>query len=548
MTDFFSSVAEDVLRGVLTEMADQHDLQRLNQIQKNWDFYRGDQTHYLLQEDLDFLRHRTEASTDERDQVQRKIRTHFNYTRLVVQRYINGCYGLEVKRELTKDVGKKLLTKVWEENNIGSRMQTVQRVAELEGICAIIPRWKEGTGTIRYEHYGAQHLIPIPQPDSPTDLYALVLSWTAENKWGLVPDIVGDTLPGSRNYWTYGWNGSRSAKSGHGPQKYMEMWTADRVQACLGKRVIIDTENPYGEIPFSFFRAEDDDASFWGQTSINDVVAVNHIINRLMSDLIEIIRIHGFSLLFVTGEMVDQLVIKPQSFVRVEQSPGEGAPKADAKYLTPNSPIREIQDFIDWLVQRLADCAQVPQATITGGARPESGFALTIRWLPYTQMLQQKRNGFKTSEAELARKTLLVARTHGLASEGDSAYAGMSIEFVDDNFIPKKEDEQRARDAFLLANDVITPVDLLRKEQPDLSEDQLAERFMANVRFNRAIRDMAAAAGANMDGFVAALQGEAMRSRIREKTAQAMLDEEMDEQMGKLGGSTIEENLATLGQ
>lgn len=531
MTDFFSSIAEDVIRGILTELANEQDLARLSQIQKNWDFYRGDQIHYLMNEDQALLRHRTDASPEEIDQVRRKIRSHFNYTRLIVERYINGCYGLEVKRNVQGEENTAVLEQIWNQNNMESYMHGVQRIAEIEGICAVIPRWKEAEKKIVYERYGAQHLIPIPKPDSPTELYALILSWTVENKWGLVPDIVEDTLPSSRNYWRYTWNAVRStARNNHyGPQKYVEIWTPDRVQAYLGKRLFLDIENPYGELPFAFFRAQEDEASFWGQTAINDVVAINHLINRLLSDLVEIVRVHGFSLLFISGDMVDQLVLKPTSFLKVNQVPGDSS-RPDAKYLTPNSPISEIQQFIDWLIQRLADCAQTPRATITGGFSAESGFALTIQWLPYTQMLLQKRNSFKSSEQELARKTLLVSRTH--LGQGDPDHCELSIEWIDDNFVPKKQDEQRVRDAFLLANDVITPIDLLRREQPDLTEEQLLERFMANVRFNRQIRNMAAQAGAEMDDFISALQSEAMRARVREKAAEAMLKEELEQQTG----------------
>lgn len=548
MTDFFSSIAEDVVRGVLTELADQQDVLRLVQIQKNWDFFRGDQIQYLLQEDEDFFRRRPETTKDERDAVKSKIRTHLNYTRLIVHRFLNGCYGLEVKRKAEDDANQRVLEDIWESNKMQAFMFRAQRVTELEGLCAVIPRWKESERRIVYEKYGAQHLIPIPCPDDPTNLHALILSWTADNKWGLVPDIVEGALPGVRTRWRYNWSSNRNGDAGrrHGPQKYAEIWTAERIQAYLGKEMLVDTENPYRQLPFAFFRAEEDDASFWGQTVINDVVAINHVINRLLSDLIEIIRVHGFSLLFVSGELVDELVLKPTSFLRVTQTLAEGSStRPDAKYLTPNSPIREIQEFIDWFVNRLADTSQVPSATITGGDQSESGFALTIRWLPYTQMLGQKRNGFKASEQDLASKTLLVSQTH--LGKGDPGKAKISIEFVDDTFFPSKEDEQRARDAFLLANDVITPLDLLRKQQPDLTEEQLLERFTSNVRFNRQIRAMAEQAGTDMNAFTSALQSEALRARVREKTAQALLDEEMEMQGRELGGQSIGDNLETLG-
>lgn len=481
-------------------MEREQDLQRLLQIEKNWNFYRGDQVHYLKDEDTAFIRRRAELNQDEVDAILAKIRVPLNYTRLVVDRYINGCYGLEVARSVTDQDNQAVLNDIWRQNRIQHFMMNVQRVAEIEGMCAVIPRWKEDQQQIVYEKYGAQHLIPIERPDDPTRLAGLILSWNAENKWGLVPDIVENNLPGTRNVWKYNWSGKSVNKKDtgkFGPQKYIEIWTDDWVQAYLGKEEIANADNPYGEIPFAFFRAGEDDGTFWGQTSITDVVALNHVINRLLSDLIEVIRVHGFSLLFISGDMTDQLILKPHSFIK---APEEG----DAKFLTPNSPIREIQDFIDWFIKRLSDVGQVPEATITGGKYEESGFALTIRWLPYTQMLQTKRLIYAEAEKELIRKTLLVSAVH--TGRGNPSLWDSSIDFLDEGFVPQHGGERLQYNAFLLANNVINPTDLMKKEFPDLTEEQITERLIANIRINSALKQALGATGQDVEGYISSLK------------------------------------------
>lgn len=518
MTDFFSSIAEQTVRGALSELAQQEDVARLLQINKNWDFYRGDQIQYLQQEDQNFLLRHPELKPEERNAIMSRLRVHLNYTKLVVQRYLNGCYGLEVTRKLHDEINQGIMDAIWKQNQLKRFMLGVQRIAELEGLCAVIPRWKEKDGQIKFEKYGAQHLIPISRPDDPSVPFALVLSWPAENKWGLVPDVVSDTLPNTRNIWRYKFGGTGNGRGQRsGVQKYIEIWTADHVQAYLGKEKLVDVENPYHEIPFSYFRAEEDDGSFFGQTSINDVVAINHIVNRLLSDLVEIIRVHGFSLLFVSGEMTDTLILKPTSFVRLPE-------KGDAKYLTPNSPIREIQGFIDWFVKRMADTAQIPEATIAGGESQESGIALSIRWLPYLQMLAQKRNLYQENDQELIRLTLLVSQTHrGL---GDPAKFEATIGFVDANFTPQPEDQQRARDAFLLERDVKTALDLIRAENPAMDEARVREKYEENVAFNRRAKEIQAGIGTSTDEILADLQAEAMKSRARQRAAEAAIQEQ----------------------
>lgn len=518
MTDFFSSIAEQTVRGALSELAQQDDVARLLQITKNWDFYRGDQIQYLQQEDQNFLLRHPEIKPDERNAILSRLRVHLNYTKLVVQRYINGCYGLEVTRKLHNEANQAIMDSIWKQNQLKRFMVGVQRIAELEGLCAVIPRWKEREGRIKFERYGAQHLIPISLPDDPSSLFALVLSWPSENKWGLVPDVISDTLPSTRNIWRYKFGGTGNGRGQRsGVQKYIEIWTADHVQAYLGKEKLVDIENPYHQIPFAYFRAEEDDGSFFGQTSINDVVAINHIVNRLLSDLVEIIRVHGFSLLFVSGEMTDTLILKPTSFIKLPE-------KGDAKYLTPNSPIREIQEFIDWFVKRMADTAQVPEATISGGDSSESGFALTIRWLPYLQMLAQKRNLYQESDQELIRLALLVSATH--TGQGDPVLFEANINFVDANFTPQPEDQQRARDAFLLERDIITALDLIRSQNPAMDEAQVLAKYEENVAFNRRAREIRDGIGASSDDLSAGLQAEALKARARQKAAEAAIEEQ----------------------
>ena len=515
MTDFFETLAERAIRGSLAEIATKEDVARLLQIQKNWNFYRGDQVHYLAREDHAFVIHNRDLSPAEAEAITSKPRIHINYVKLIVERYLNGVYGLEVNRKLVDETNQAIMDEVWKNNKIQRLMLSVQRIAEIEGMSAVIPRWKEKEGRIKFERYGAQHFIPIELPNDPTALHALILTWTAENKWGLIPDIVGSTLPGGNNNWYSG-----SSLGRHGPHKYIEIWTAETVQAFLGKEKLIDEINPYGEIPFAFFRSNDDDGTFWGQTSITDTVALNHIINRLLSDLVEIVRLHGFSLLCVTGEMVDQLILKPSSFLRLPD-------KGDAKYLTPNSPIKEIQEFLDWMVKRLADTSQIPEATITGGGAEASGFSLTIRWLPYTQMLAQKRLGYADSDKELTRIALKVFHTH--TGQGNYESGDSTVEFVDTHFVPEPQEQQRAKDAFLLANDVITPLDLIRREFPALTEEQVSARFEENIRFNRIFREQLASEGMGANDYLIQVEEKKMMDRVKAAAAEAILK-------GNLGG------------
>lgn len=490
----------------------------MQQITKAWDFYRGDQIQYLEQEDRAFVLRHPEIRKEEGDAILSRLRVHLNYTKLIINRYLNGVYGLETLRKVADESNHILLEQIWKRNRMRGFMTGVQRVSEIEGTCAVIPRWKEKLKAIKYEKYGAQHIIPISQPDDPTSLHALILSWPAENKWGLIPDVISDTLPGSGGVWKYAWNAvtGRTADL-RGVQKYTEIWTEEWVEAYLGKKLLTSIPNPYGVIPFAVFRAEEDDGTFYGQTNIHDVVAVNHIINRMVSDLEEIIRVHGFSLLFVKGDMVDTLIMRPTSFLKME---ADKESNSDAKYLTPNSPIGEIQEFVQWLVARMADVSQVPQAAIASSDFPESGFALTIRWLPYTQALAQKRLLYKDAEDDLAIKTLLVQRAH--TGQGDPDNCDLSLEFKDRDFLPKPEAEERARNEFALLHNVITPIDLLRERFPDLDEEQLEERFWRNVAFNRQLQER----GIESDEALAAAGARKMKARAEAEAQELETEEE----------------------
>jgi hypothetical protein len=139
--DIASEVVNDSLDNVLSDARKQEK----KIIDKNWDFYNGDQAKYI-----------EKYVGEKQTEFDSKIKTEFNYTRLVVNQYIKGVFGKPVKISFPDNSAAKA---VWEAI-VGAYNfdwfqfgKKIQRIEELSYMSLVLPRYNKERDQIYFNVY-----------------------------------------------------------------------------------------------------------------------------------------------------------------------------------------------------------------------------------------------------------------------------------------------------------------------------------------------------------------------------------------------------------
>jgi hypothetical protein len=120
----------------------------------------------------------------------------------------------------------------------------------------------------------------------------------------------------------------------------------------------------------------------------------------------------------------------------------------------------------------------------TLSATPESGFALQISNMAKLEARQTQLPLYRMYEQQLFDLTRIVWNHHNPGNPID-VKAKFAIDFGEVSF-PKSPQEEQTEFTFKKQHNVLTPIDLIMKENPDLTKEQAVEVFNENKRFNDA--------------------------------------------------------------
>jgi hypothetical protein len=122
----------------------------------------------------------------------------------------------------------------------------------------------------------------------------------------------------------------------------------------------------------------------------------------------------------------------------------------------------------------------------TMSASPQSGFALKISNIGKLEAREQQIPGYTLSEKELFDVERSVWNYHK-PSNKISEDAELKVDFAEIEF-PKSPKEKAEEFNFLQAHNVVTEIDLIMKNNPDLTEEQAEQVYAENKAFNDANR------------------------------------------------------------
>jgi hypothetical protein len=446
-TSLFGSVVNSIITDSFTQALSAERRKELEDIGKAWDFYYGFQEQYIK-------RYRGEKIEDYID----KDKPTFNYTKAIIDEYVNGVFG----KPVVFDFAEKPYQKVWDSIFTPYTFQKIlpffmktQRVAEVSKTCLVMIRWNKEEQRTYFEDVRGEFVHFLPKPDNPKEIGTVIISYLFD---------TGNPDPEKKIMKRVeAWNS--------------ELWEIWLHNPALGEqRLMASGENPYGFIPGEIFVPQEDDNTFYGLSNIDDIVKVNEVYNNLWVALVQICVMQSFSILFVKSEGDIQFTISPKKFLKLPQTL-----EAEAEYLTPNPKIEEVEAVLVNLKNELQNISRVPSEVMSSakGITPESGYALRIKRIPIEEEWEKRRMSYGPSVKNLAKKAVVVDTYQRSASIVPMENIHLAVDFTDTT-PPLAPQEQILTDEQHMRYNLITPVDLAMRSDPTLTREEARIKIERN--------------------------------------------------------------------
>lgn len=487
MPTFSQQVAEDLTFKSYRKWISQEDRNYIDSRERNWDFYNRRWVDAVGRHCSAMCKYFVKNVGEMQSEFEDKHKVTLGVTSQIVKSIVDHIYGLGLSRTFADPDGadrvdaeavKQIEKWVGGQIFFAERMQTM---AEVTGTACVVPRYNERTRKIQFGLYGGEYVTPW---------YEL----------GDVDNLLGFEIEFFQD---------RMTDSGMKRGTYYEMWDnrvtpewpAGHYFVSWGDEVLAEGANPYFPLlPMVPFRAEVNPRSWYGTTPIDAVVDANIVLNECLTLFKIIMDFQGFSTLVRMGALPGEQQVGPTRTIDLPFKTGELG--ADAKYITPGAPFRELLDFMDWWITWTANQAQVPVGLINATvAKVESGYALTIRWKPFLSSTARKRRLYSASERDLWEVALEVARVHSGTQKGLLVPLNPSPDAADkmllewnEAVVPTDAKETRDQEQYDVDMGFVSPITIYLKKNPDMSEEDAEKAMAGNIEARDKLRAMGAVA------------------------------------------------------
>ncbi len=146
----------------------------------------------------------------------------------------------------------------------------------------------------------------------------------------------------------------------------------------------------------------------------------------------------------------------------------------------------DIKQKIENLKDRIFNCLAgygISPENFQMSASPQSGFALKISNIGKLEAREAQIPQYRRGERKLFDVTRIINNAHN--TEQISMSAKFSIDFADPDF-PMSPDEKIKKDEFELKHNIKTDIDLIKEDNPDLTDEQAERKYRENKAVNEA--------------------------------------------------------------
>lgn len=389
-----------------------------------------------------------------------------NVTRRIVDTFIANVYGAQVMRSFSDPKNQELMQLILKQNDgfIVDGMNW-QKLAELTGLAAVVPRFDTKTGRFFTNAFGSSMVAPIPSFEDPKRLQAVVIVFDVIDEMDLNPKTRKKTIH--------------------------EIWTHDEFAVLKDMQVARDEEgnevmgdHNFDEIPVAFFKPDEDHESFIPMPPITNVVEMHVHIEEMLSTFAQVFIHQSFKIMFFRNPGTDAIVASPTKWLTSNN------PEADLKVVESMADFDSLVKGIQFYLEQIGDVGEVPSFSLSHSVQAKSGVALKIEFMPHIQQLFKRKVLYKSGEMKLARLFVKLAddQSNVAVNTNEEAMA-VAVDYPDLE-IPRELNDEIAEKEYRLRKGLTNVVQLMLEENPEMDEKQARKEIEANLQTNKELRDM----------------------------------------------------------
>lgn len=264
-----------------------------------------------------------------------------------------------------------------------------------------------------------------------------------------------------------------------------------------------DMRNPYGIIPYAILRLkEQGDFLGNGQT---DLVEGNEQINIIMTELMNEHILMGVGTVLATNcnlatkkvanDTTDPKRVRigrkyPISQENVKSDDGSLPPSLE--YVSTDPQLMDLRETIDWSVKMFAMSKGLNPNSFLAEVQAISGFSKLVDAMEQMELRKDDVEPCRLYEDERFEKTRVINNYHKETTDGskyklmdipDNCYLQVDFAEIQQQRTP---DEQQKNDDWNLKHNLINVYDIARRQNPDLTDDELK----VNIDKNKVINDL----------------------------------------------------------
>ena len=237
-------------------------------------------------------------------------------------------------------------------------------------------------------------------------------------------------------------------------------------------KILSETENPYGILPFVFPRDMTQVDDFYGEGA-TDIVNVNEHVNIAMTELMLGLRFQMFGQPFATGVYDDKPLSRMGSDMIINLPEG-----AQFGIETPGGRPESVVEVIKFKLEMLAMSRHMYVTFDSNMDRPSSGLALRIKEFEHQEDYKDDIEHWKLFEQEMYTLEKYIAAVNDVELPEE-----MIIDFKEPEY-PRGLGEQMGKDTWDLEKNLITLEDIIKRDRADISTEEATKIIERNKEIN----------------------------------------------------------------
>ena len=281
------------------------------------------------------------------------------------------------------------------------------------------------------------------------------------------------------------------------PSHY-RVWTPEKTWRIEGGRVKDEEDNRLKRIPVTFFANTVEHQRFWSPGWGAKIVNQNRVFDRMWSSLLWLCVVQAHSVL--KAKNVDP-TFREDVLKKSGWWPGMAfllGPDGELGFETPSPAIAPMLEVLAKIVETTYWTCGLPINRFRQTTTPQSGYAYMVEQMSVLEDREARATIFKPRERRLWRDTFDVANAYGY---GPAAPKDIVIDYAKVE-LPVPSQERLEETKWKLEQHLVSVVDLIMAEDPDLTEEDAVARLQENKALNDAVFQKTASRGSSVAEFL----------------------------------------------